>query len=170
MVNLDVFDDEVLVEMGNQVVAAAGVRIEPQRRLRREDEHVPENPPLDVWHERFAPLSGSEPFDVVRAEVVQKRRPVPSGQLDVRPAGQVEQGGGGRGGTVLVGRRTEVGRGRSALALPAGGLCQLTGAEVVDTHVRYFLQRLSDVGGNLCDLRGQPAVRQGAEAGSRLEW
>jgi hypothetical protein len=87
---LNILANQVSIEMRDDYLALPRHRIEPQRRLGREHEDVPDNLPFDVRQESFAPLAGQQAFDVVRAEAVQKLGPVRAGQLNLCTVTQIE--------------------------------------------------------------------------------
>ena len=91
VVQLDVVGDEIPVEVRDDRRFRVRDGLHPDRMLFDKHENVPQHAALDARHERFASVARLEPVDVVRAEVVQKRRAIAARQFDLRAVADVEQ-------------------------------------------------------------------------------
>jgi hypothetical protein len=91
--NLNVFVDEVTIEMGEEGVFESGGSVDPKGRFGAEHGDVGQDFSLDVADERLATAAGGESLEVVGAESVKKPDAVGASEFKLRTVEEGEEHG-----------------------------------------------------------------------------
>ena len=107
-VQLHILGDEITIEVGQQCLFNVPIRLNPDGAIGDKNKNVCQNTALDVCDESFATLSGAEPMDVIRAEVVEKSPGILTGHLNLCAIADIEQNGLALGGLIFTFRVAEM--------------------------------------------------------------
>ena len=129
---LNIFGDQIAVQMRKQRCSGLGDGIEPEAIGFGPDKHMPKGFAFDRGNEGFAAVTGCQVFDFVSAEAVQKRVTIFSGEGDLVSPDEIQpQAGVVRGGEFRLPSLVLLRGGRQGGALQRGGFGKHGGTFVV---------------------------------------